>query len=88
MWITTTFSGDLTDETYDTTYRHLANEARNRHSLHPDIPLLGQKADDPAPHTLPWPDTDENTQTLRERLDAFAVAAGLPQTMIDAAESG
>ena len=55
-------------------------ETNCRGSVPPDIPL--GEAD---PNSLPSPD---DPQALKDAIDALAVAAGLPQSMIDAAEGG
>ena len=55
-------------------------ETNCRGSVPPDIPL--GEAD---PNSLPSP---ADPQALKDAIDALAVAAGLPQSMIDAAESG
>ena len=55
-------------------------ETNCRGSVPPDIPL--GEAD---PNSLPSP---ADQQALKDAIDALAVAAGLPQSMIDAAEGG
>ena len=69
---------------YVTNYRDGASYYRSRNNLDPDIPL----GEDEDPNSLPDPTTLAGQQELRDAIDALAVAAGLPQWMIDAAENG
>ena len=68
---------------YVSNYLDGANYWRSRNGLDPDIPL-GE--DDP--NSLPDPTTIAGQEDLRDAIDALAVAAGLLQSMIDAAEGG
>ena len=65
---------------YRRTYQAGVNHCRSQRSLDADIPL-GE--DDP--NSLPDP---ADQQALKDAIDALAVAAGLSQAMIDAAEGG
>ena len=64
--------------TYAVLYQNAETNCRG--SVPPDIPL--GEAD---PTSLPSP---ADQQALKDAIDALAVAAGLPQSMIDAAEGG
>ena len=69
---------------YASNYLDGASYHRSRNGLDPDIPL-GENED---PNSLPDPTTPQGQEDLRDAIDALAVAAGLPQSMIDAAEGG
>ena len=64
--------------TYAVLYQNAETNCRG--AVPPDIPL--GEAD---PNSLPSP---ADPQALKDAIDALAVAAGLPQSMIDAAEGG
>ena len=64
--------------TYAVLYQNAETNCRG--TVPPDIPL--GEAD---PNSLPSP---ADPQALKDAIDALAVAAGLPQSMIDAAEGG
>ena len=66
---------------YSINYLDEAERMRLKHGLDPAIPLGDN------PNSLPSPATTQGQQDLRNAIDALAVAAGLPQEMIDAAES-
>ena len=81
--------GTITPATWNNTYRYRAGEGRGIHGLSTNVPLLGEKTTDPAPYSLPNPSTSSSWKDdLQDALDAQAVAACLPQALIDAAESG
>ena len=69
---------------YNSNYTTNADYHRGEHSLDADIPL----GEDNDPYSLADPSTATGADDLRDAIDALAVAAGLPQSMIDAAESG
>ncbi|WP_420622836.1 cadherin-like beta sandwich domain-containing protein [Candidatus Poriferisodalis sp.] len=62
-------------------YKRFADELRQVHGLHPDIPL-----GETSPNSLPDPAAHDGEDRLRNAIDALAVAAGLSQDLIDAAE--
>ena len=65
---------------YENFYTSWAGHYRSQHNLNPAIPL-----GETNPNSLPSP---TNPQALKDAIDALAVAAGLTQAQIDAAESG
>ena len=68
---------------YAINYRDGADWWRQQHSLNANIPL----GEDENPNSLPNPATAQGQEDLRDAIDALAVAAGLTQYMIDAAEA-
>ena len=69
---------------YATNYVGGASWHRSQNGLDADIPL-GENDD---PNSLPNPATTQGQDDLRDDIDALAVAAGLTQAQIDAAEGG